>query len=251
MILVEKKMKNNLNLKGGVIIIGSLLWQDHLEDQDKDNIRKKWRNKNLDKNSKMLVKLPIRYGKKSTGNIYTMVFSNNCQRDNRLGTGYIFQFKSNPINNFKELLARAKAMSKAERIGKNLEKDWGKVTILFNPDKINPEIKKQILLEWKKQFKRKDRENYKFKPEKSCVNARSELNIEWPSPVNNQDAEALSQFDFLIATATNPHHNGGISYPSDSKVAETVKNDKDRRYFINNIKHGITTFQDNSIINKI
>ncbi len=244
-------MNKDWNLTGGVIIIGSLLWQDHLSNQD--NIRKDWRNNNLDEKSKIMVKLPIRYGRYSSGCIYTMIFSNNCQRYKRLGTGYIFPFRSNPIKDIGALLSEAKAMSKAEGMNGSLENDWGKVNILFNPDKINPKIKGQILLEWRKQsgIKKRSWENYKLGREKPCVNANSELNIKWPSPLDNREAQGLSKLDCLIATATKPEHKTKTTYPSDSEVAQTVKNDTSRFYFINNIKHGVNTFQDNAIWNKI
>lgn len=249
-------MNKDWNLKGGVIIIGSLLWEDRLNLDDQNDIRKEWRNKNLNEKSKTMVKLPIRYGRYSNDRIYTMVFSNDCQKDKKLGTGYIFPFKSKPpIRDIGALLSKAKAMSKAEGLDKNLEKDWGKIAILFNPDKINPEIKKQILLEWSKQseIKKGSWKNYKLGEEEPCINSNSELNIKWPDPVDNQKTEVLSQLDFLIAAVTKPKHKNKttITYPTDCEIAETVKKDKSRFYFINSIKHYITTFQDNAILNKI
>jgi hypothetical protein len=254
---VEDKVKENWNLRGGVIIIGSLLWQDHLENKDQDDIRKKWRNYNLIKKSKTMVRLPIRYGRYSKDSIYTMVFSSDCQKDRKLGTGYIFSFRLKPIKGIKALLTKAKAMSKAEGMERKLENDWGKIAILFNPDKINPEIKKQILLEWNKEVEKiKELEEgswevYKLGNEEPCVKSNSKLTIKWPDPLDNQEAQILSELDFLIAAVTKPEHKTKTTYPSDCEVAETVKNDESRFYFCNNIKHGITTFQDNAIINKI
>ena len=69
-----------MKLKGGVIIIGSLLWQDDLKLNTNDKIRYNWRNTSLNLSEKILVKLPIRYGRYSDGNIYTMVFSMNCEK---------------------------------------------------------------------------------------------------------------------------------------------------------------------------
>jgi len=184
-----------------------------------------------------------------------MVFSRDCQKDKKLGTGYIFSFRLKPIKGIKALLTKAKAMSKAEGMDGDLENDWGKIAILFNPDKINPKIKKQILLEWNKNkqsgIKKGSWKNYKLGEEEPCVNSHSELNIEWPYPLDNQRAQVLSELDFLIAAVTKPKHKTKTTYPTDYEVAETVKNDTSRFYFCNNIKHGITTFQDNAIINKI
>lgn len=52
-------------LKGGVLIIGSLLWQDSSTDVPGDNLRKRWRTEHLDMNHKVAVKVPIRYGRYS------------------------------------------------------------------------------------------------------------------------------------------------------------------------------------------
>lgn len=52
------------NLKGGVLIIGSLLWQDYLNKLG-DDIRKTWRVKHLLVDSKIMISVPIRYGRYS------------------------------------------------------------------------------------------------------------------------------------------------------------------------------------------
>ena len=57
-------------LKGGVILIGSLYWQDDLKKND--NIRKEWRDTSLDIEKSILAKLPIRYGRYSNNDIYTI-----------------------------------------------------------------------------------------------------------------------------------------------------------------------------------
>ena len=76
-----------MRLNGGVIIIGSLLWQHDLCPEKFDNVRRSWRNAALILDEKILVKLPIRYGRYSKGSIYTMVFSTRCEKTQRLGTG--------------------------------------------------------------------------------------------------------------------------------------------------------------------
>ena len=63
-----------VDLKGGVLIIGSLLWQDHL-DEVGDDIRKNWRDNSLLLANKIQVKTPIRYGRFSDNSkIYTKLF---------------------------------------------------------------------------------------------------------------------------------------------------------------------------------
>jgi len=129
---------HKIELKGGVIIIGSLLWEDDLDKGD--NLRNNWRINSLDLQGKILVKLPIRYGRYSKNNIYTMVFSLNCEKNSKLGTGYIIPFKQNTIKHLDILVSEARKMSEAEGmknrfIGEN--KDiWGSMGILVNKDKI-------------------------------------------------------------------------------------------------------------------
>ncbi len=254
-------MSNDWNLKGGVIIIGSLLWEDHLNNQK--NIRKNWRNYHLDKRSKIMVRLPITYGRYSNNGIYTMVFSNNCQRYKNLGTGYIFPFKSNPINNFRQLLYKAKAMSKAEGMNGRFcgitsnGEIWGKMGILFNNSKIDKKIKDDILSSWEAKIssssKGRHSGDFKFlRNEKSCITNKGELDINWVNPLDNRDLKKVSSFDFLISAVTKPKHNSGNMdhYPNVKEIAVSVNRDTQRFYFINNVKTGITTFQDIAILNE-
>ncbi|MGA2681849.1 MAG: hypothetical protein ABSF44_08630 [Candidatus Bathyarchaeia archaeon] len=85
-------------MKGGVLVIGSLLWDD-------SENRVRWREKNLDIESKFQVYLPIRYGRLSStrNNTYTMVFSNKCYSKNYgLGKGWIIPIAAE-IDSFDDL----------------------------------------------------------------------------------------------------------------------------------------------------
>src|SRR4030042_1351843 len=96
-----------MTLNGGVIIIGSLLW---------DEKRKSWRNERLSENEKISVYLPIRYGRQSESrhNTYTMVFSNACySKQYGLGTGWIIPIKTK-IHTFIDLETEARKMGIAE-----------------------------------------------------------------------------------------------------------------------------------------
>ena len=84
-------------LRGGVIIIGSLLW-------DNSN-RQKWRENNLCIEKQFKVYIPIRYGRCSCARkkTYTMVFSNICYlKRYGLEIGWILPIKAE-INSFNEL----------------------------------------------------------------------------------------------------------------------------------------------------
>ena len=61
------------------------------------------------------------------------------------------------------------------------------------------------------------------------------------------------RFDFLIATVTKPKHRNTntICYPNVQEIASSTINDRRRYYFINNVKVGITFFQNNAILNKL
>lgn len=253
-------MNESWNLRGGAIVIGSLLWQDHL--RDKPNVRKDWRDNRVREESKILVKLPIRYGRYSKKGGYTMVFSNNRQRYGRLGTGYILPFKANPINNLSQLLSEAEEMSRAEgmrgRFWDENEEIWGKMGIVLNDTRINRRKRRDILDCWEKQFLTDEGRpiSCEFKPvknERSCITSRGELTIRWVEPANRRCSKQVSRFDFLIATATKPKHRNKTrkGYPSVEEIVASVKKDKERFYFIRNVQSGITTFQDNEILNKL
>ena len=57
----------------GVLIIGSLYWRPEGRDR--------WRRWRLDSDNKWLVKAPIRYGRRSQNQTYTMIFSPEHQED--------------------------------------------------------------------------------------------------------------------------------------------------------------------------
>lgn len=248
----QNNMNMEFNLRGGVIIIGSLLWQDDLDAEKRDNIRKHWRDGRL-ADERIMVKLPIRYGRYSSGNICTMVFSSSCERYKKLGVGIVMPFKSTKITSTAQLISEARAMSMAEGMEERLENKWGKITILFNPEKIDLNLKEKILEEWNRldDICKNGWKEFKLGREKSCVCNNSELNIKWPPPVDTREKENLSRFHFLLATATKPKHKNTSRYPTQYEIAETVKKDSKRFYFIQNVKSGITTSQDNSILNRI
>ncbi len=104
-----------MKLTGGVIIIGSLIWDPDLEKGD--NLRKDWRDKYL-LDKRTYTKLPIRYGKISQkrNKVYTMVFSKSCEKN--LGQGLILQFKDY-VTGFETIKRQAIALAIAEGIYKN------------------------------------------------------------------------------------------------------------------------------------
>lgn len=254
-------LKNKtMEVNGGVIIIGSLLWQDSLICNNNDNIRKNWRLNNLGKDyelSKILVYLPIRYGRYSNNGLYTMVFSNDCSKNSKLGIGYVIPFITNPLHYFWEIECQARKMSKAEGMnGKfvgNTNNIWSTMGIIFNDSKISKPDKDYLLKQWSEKLKKdgggNDADDYKIGQEESCITSDGELNINMPKIVYKRDQKRLNKLDFLIATSTKPkHENGKREYPDYKEIVESVKNDIVRHYFINNVKQNIRTFEDNEIL---
>src|SRR5689334_18915263 len=124
-----------MKLRGGVIIVGSLSWEDHLRSNKQDFVRKKWTSQNLlDKPN--ITPAPIRYGRKSSTrkNNYTMIYSKSCETTP--GQGLIFEF-NNVINSFDDLETQAIALAIAEGIytpvNKRITSTWGSVGMLLNP----------------------------------------------------------------------------------------------------------------------
>tara|TARA_R100001460_G_scaffold92500_1_gene134388 strand:- start:374 stop:1093 length:720 start_codon:yes stop_codon:yes gene_type:complete len=227
-------------LKGGVLVIGSLLW-------DKTKIREDWRNDYLDIKKVIDVKIPIRYGRLSSkrSSIYTMVFSTDCNNTKNLGNGKFVPFKENPVT-FKELNTQCTELIKAEHKKDKLDFtrfnwSWGTVAIMLNPKTLlenfeNSESIKHFTQEWNKKigagFKVGD---YKVGEEKAILNNKAFLNFSWPN--------SLDDYDFFITTS---NKSGLPKYPEPNEIAEKF-NENGAEYFYENISNNITTFQDQQI----
>ncbi len=203
---------------------------------------------------KLHVKVPIRYGRLSEKNNekqYTMVFSQSCDNNNHFGTAYIIPFKRNSIRSLRGLENQARFLSEAEGardrklcIGKS---KWCTIGILFNPN-IEPEIKKQILNKWKQLVLKDgglaDFQDYKICDEETVLSDHGEILINWPNAVDERDQDGIDNFDVIIATCTKPTLE---NYLSIDELRMKAQNDK-RGYFYQNIKNGITTFEDRLIL---
>lgn len=245
------KSKQNLNIRGGVLVIGSLLWQDDLNPNDK--VRKSWRNNRLSIEQGILVKTPIRYGRLSKSGIYTMTFSNSCIK--KQGTAFAIPFRQKKFDSVEEIIYEGKELSKAEGMDGNFmssgktNSPWGVLGILLNPNNIDKNRIKSIIKGWSESMAREGILNnkiFKLQSEKPAIKTTGELNIKWPMVVDVRQKDDFNKFDFLLATVTRP-----TDYPSITKLKATVLKDKTRYYFIQNFKNGITTFQDIGVINQL
>ena len=240
-------------MKGGVLIIGSLLWQDDLKIGKHDEIRKKWRKKHLLMDDKVLVKAPIRYGRFSEkDDIFTMVFSTECI-NRKSGTAFIV-----PLNtyceNYQVIQTEANALADAEGMkGKFIAKTseggiWGVVSYLTNPA-LQKEQQTLLADGWKARIQLEGGYNpsdFRLDTEKPCIDKNGKLKIRWPVAVDLKLKEVVDSYDFLLATATKP-----TVYPSIKNHVTKILTDKKREYFLNNYKSGLTTYQDAAIIKKL
>jgi hypothetical protein len=232
-------------LKGGVLIIGSLFWQNQRDKKDK-NLRKLWREECLNMSLVSDVEVPIRYMRFSKDKCYTMVFDNTIKPEN-FGIAKAIKLKKSPFLNFNEIKSEVKKLSNIEgRFCDNFikgQKDasvaWCVCSILFNPKTISTEQKEHILNEWVAEFKKNEVGYNKFilSPELYSLKKTGELDIPWP--------KELGDLDFLIATSTMPLKRDGIEEITPLEIANYLTN---RDYFYPNIENGIKTYQDDEIL---
>lgn len=193
-----------MQFKAGVIIVGSLLWEETPE-------RVKWRNLCLQMEQKLPVSVPIRYGRKSSSrkDTYTMIFSNNPST--KLGQAFIVEIKDE-IKNFGILEKHAFAMASAEKIWKkepSLITTWGTVGLLINPKidtkgKVNADLIRSRWQQLYQTYNSFDPSNYNISPDDvPVINQHGFLQIPWTDQMNN--------FDFLLATPTVPNPHEALS----------------------------------------
>ena len=239
-------------MKGGILIIGSLIWDNN--QGGKKDFRKKWRAKRLNVSEKIHLKVPIRYGRKSGDKnpTYTMVFSSGIDMANDFGTAYFVPFKNQPIRSFRGILNQARFLSEAEgsndkKLCKGNNNKWCTIGIMFNP-KFDLAKKEQILSKWELNLKNDegliDYDEYRIAQENSILSNRGEILMDWLNPVDKNRKELFDEFDFVIATCTKPNLE---VYPSSQELKLNISQDE-RRYFFSNIENGITTFQDRELI---
>lgn len=250
-------MPDNLNINGGVLIIGSLLWQPNLGNAD-NTIRKDWRENYLKIRSKIAVNVPIRYGRESGGGVYTMTFSNSCRK--KQGNAFVAAFRNNPVKTFDDLLSEASQLSRAEGMGRKFIEAggsgiWGVLGILFNEGRIEKAKKAAILGWWESKLRAEPLypdfhyKDFRLGTESPCILQNGNLNFPWITAVNAKSSKKrLNELDFVLATATMPTN---VKYPSVQKMVSNVQNDTGRRYFKNNNARGIVTHQDERILKKL
>jgi len=241
---------------GGVIVIGSLLWEDDKNCVDgqraKGLIREAWRKNNLDLKQSQIVSLPVRYGrfsgKANRKNTYTMVLSREYWlKKKKAGKGVIVPFK-NFIDSKSDLESQAIKLAMAEVFYKEDESprlicDWGVVAIWINPE--SP-YKKIVSGYWKKIISDTNL-GYPNTPNK----------FEWIDGTLLKNNYALSikkietKIDFLLCTYVIPKYNNrntSMVYPTSKEIADAMLASGYQTYFRQNRSKGIVTSDDDEIV---
>jgi hypothetical protein len=229
--------KRIVPLNVGILIIGSLYWEDD---------RQAWRDDRLRIENSFEVSAPIRYGRisETRGNTYTMVFARGCAPG---------QAKAVPcqqeIGAAHDLATEAEHLWAAERrepLNGRISANWGCVVLLANPRRAIPT---ELLNGWAARVRRaRPYGNIRQAPgEGELVNERGMLQIAWPTSTADNRPLAL---DFLLATATQPNlARDPPWYPTQQMIAARWRADTagHGRYFRNNVRNGIRTFEDDAI----
>lgn len=227
-------------LNGGIVIIGSLLW-------DSERGRPAWRDARLNMTSVQTVTAPIRYGRlsgKGRGCTYTMVFSRLAK------TGHAKVVRClRAVSTAADLIAEAEALWKAEQpsaAAGRIADYWGCVVLLCNPDRKLPE---ELLKAWAERVAGEP--NYgnvtQTEDEGRLIDENGLLLIDWPRCV---DTGELVQLDFLLGTANDPEISATRpDYPDVATIAGAwnAAASKHTEYFWRNGENGICTFQDAEI----
>jgi hypothetical protein len=233
----------------GILIAGSLLWRS-------ESYREQWRAGRLTL-KRIPVRAPVRYGRRSRSDTFTMVFAPGCP----LGQAVVATCQR-LIGSVDELRTEAKELWIAERpAGSTAQRnrehsaDWGCVVLLANPA---TQGLAGILNAWAVRVAHeKDSSGHPtYDPAQysvagvSSITSAGLLNVPWPTLVDRDGL--LEDCDLLLATATRPTPLAPAGDFPDAVTIASAWNTagahaNNAEYFKMNIGHGIKTFQDDDI----
>jgi hypothetical protein len=246
-------------INGGVIIIGSLYWEDDnncVQGQEaKGLIRKNWRVNNLDLSRRSQIQLPVRYGRFSNRanrrETYTMILSQQYNTSANLGTGLIVPF-AKPILNTCDFKAQADELANAEAIYREPAPvshvaDWGAIAIWINPaSAVNREVNQL----WAQ-----------LRADPTLGYNKSVADFAWSDGhlLTNDYQLNLPKIettlDFVFCTYIIPKHKiaannkiGHFVYPTAKEIADAMRASGYQTYFWENKCSGIHTIDDAPII---
>lgn len=240
--MVNTIVKNKFTYSSGVVIIGSLFW-------DKNHGRKAWREfefgEDMIKNSRS-VKVPIRYGRFSKDRkCPTMIFSKDFYDQDKLGTGIFLKFRKQ--KSIDDILCSGHNLSESEgersrtfiKGGSKIK--WCVITCWFNPRlEENDDKYKEFKNSWVRKYDMDLSllsDEFKCNCENSPVfDNTGELKFNWP--------KELDDIDLILATQPKP---------TDCFSHETLVDYffKKPQYFVKNRLSGITTNDDDQVIQRI
>lgn len=217
-------------MRCGILIIGSLLWDD-----GKTGERAAWRAARLDVGARTPVRVPVHYGRESgsRGNTYTMAF-----RPGESSAQAVLVPCAAKSETAEMLVAEANALWQAEDANAKpgaLHKPWGCVGALFKQETASV----SLAVEWTAHFRKVNAQCV------SLINADSLLDINWPATLDGQPAD----FDVILGTATRPETEPATAPAIADAWAD--QHGGHENYFFNNVKHGIRTPDDLDIWRRI
>ncbi len=229
----------------GILIIGSLYW-------DRSRVRCRWRQNRLGCTGDHGVRVPIRYGRRSSkrGNTFTMVFARSCSEDEKLGTGLVIPTRAECCEP-EHLVDEAEHLWAAERDSEDVSgicAGWGKVCVLKNPQ---GKASEEFLKAWRARITAAGNAYTSVSTaerEEPVLDATTgDALFNWPT--DNETKQPLLDFDLLLMTTTAPTLKKR-QYPTAKEIADAWRADQSDnvRYFHNNRHHGITTFEDEQIV---
>jgi hypothetical protein len=263
-----KNMTQNTNsIKGGVIIMGSLFWENEkncVEGKEiEGKVRREWRELNL-KTETQSIRVPTRYGrfsgKKNRKETYTMVLSREYLE--RLGTALVVPFKElfslTEEAEKEKITSQLKELSKVEGIFESpnnlLAKDWSAISIWINP---NSSYHDEIKTYWQTDIITNSINGYANKNYEWSDGTLLDKNFQLQLPI-------ASDFDFLLCTYMLPRYERGDvdsdrqknlskGYPTAQMIGEAIStsNPPYVTYFAENRVNGITTSDDEEIFKHI
>ena len=231
------------SLKIGILIIGSLFW-----DNGRGDVRKDWREDRLRINEAIDVSAPIRYGRKSSsrGDTYTMVLSMKAQ----LGRAKLVPCAT-AINDSKDLIDEAVHLWSAEsqRVRNSEVSDtWGCVGLKIRDGVVCPD---EIRAQWA-QVAQDKAEHFNIRyadDELPLLNNSGIVQMAWPTKA---DGEPLLEVDALLVSTNQPTLTPRNQYADPYDIARAwLRCPKHDHYFYKNKEYGIKTFEDDAILEEI
>ena len=242
-------------LRGAILMVGSLFWEteENALDKKQGRFREEWRENHLDMKNAASIKVPIRYGRRSSGrkHTFTMMFSHSVPKNGNAFLVPIQQDVTIVYPDFSGLHQQAILLAKAESICTETEnvlfKNWACVALSITPNLTEkfPEIEQALQSYWTSLYQNKiNADHYRIFPEPSVITNNGFLDIPLNLPAS------LPDIDFILST---PVITKEPKYPNSSRIADVMNQEKAQyyTYFLENVSHGLITFQDHEIMERI